>query len=131
MDKIVFVIKKANSLICLKATKLRFLYIQNFLAPGFSYGKFFIAYNCGNRKFYFPYEFIDLIEKLNFPGPSPHNVFYSMLHQSNISDEEYALVVETWQKESWTSLRDHLIYYNLLDVDPIVQPILSLLQPYF
>ena len=115
----------------MKTTKLRFLDIRNFLAPGFSYRKFLIAYGCGDSKFYFPYEFIDSIEKLNFPKPPPHDAFYSTLHQSNITDEEYALVVDTWQKESWASLRDHLIHYNLLDVNPFVQAISNLLQPYF
>ena len=89
------------------------------------------TYGCRDRKFYFPYEFIDSIEKLNFPGPPSHDAFHSTLHQSNNSDEEYALVVETWQKEGWTSLRDHLIYYNLLDVDLFVQAISNLLQSYF
>ena len=80
MGKIRFVLKKANSFLRLKTTKLRFLDIRNFLAPGFSYRKFLIAYDCGDSKFYFPYEFIDSIEKLNFPKPPPHNVFYSTLH---------------------------------------------------
>ena len=71
------------------------------------------------------------IEKLSFPRPPPHEAFYSSLHQSNISNEEYALVVETWQKESWTSLKDLLIHYNLLNVDPFIQAISNLLQPYF
>ena len=131
MDKIVFTLKKANSFLCLKTTKLRFLDIQNFLAPGFSHGKFFNAYGCGDWKFYFPYEFIDSIKKLIFPRPPPRDAFYSTLHQSNISDEKYALVVETWQKEGGTSLRDHLIYYKLLHVDPFVQAISNLLQPCF
>ena len=42
------------------------------------------------------------------------------LHQSNISNEEYALIVETWQKEGWTSIKDLFIYYNLLDVAPFI-----------
>ena len=74
---------------------------------------------------------MDSFEKLNFPRPPPHEVFYSSLHQSNISNEEYALVVETWRKEGWTTLKDLLIYYNLLDVSPFIQAISNLLQPYF
>ena len=121
MGKIVFVLKKANSFLRLKTKKLRFLDIRNFLALGFSCRKFLIAFDCGDRKLYFFYEFIDSIEKLNFSEPPPHDAFYSTLHQSNISDEEYALVEETWKKEGWTSLREHLIYYNPLNVDPFVQ----------
>ena len=49
---------------------------------------------------------MDSFEKLNFPRPPPHEAFHSSLHQSNISNEEYALVVEIWQKEGWTSLKD-------------------------
>ena len=48
---------------------------------------------------------MDFFEKLNFPRPPPHEAFYTSLHQSNISNKEYALVVETWQKKGWTSLK--------------------------
>ena len=131
MGKIKFVLKKENSFLCLKTKKLRFLDIRNFLAPCFSYRKFLIAYGAEDRKFFFPYEFMDSIEELNLSRPLPHEAFYSLLHQSNISNEEYALVVETWQKEGWTSLKDLLIHYNLLDVSPFIQAISNLLQPYF
>ena len=57
--------------------------------------------------------------------------FIARCNQGNISDEKYALIVETWQKEGGTSLRDHLIYYKLLHVDPFVQAISNLLQPCF
>ena len=131
MGKIKFVLKKANSFLCLKTKKLRFLDFRNFLAPGFSYRKFLIAYGAKDRKIFFSYEFMDSIEKLNFPRPPPFEAFYSSVHQSNISNEEYALVVETWQKEGWTCLKDLLLYYNLLDVNPFIQAISNLLQPYF
>ena len=74
---------------------------------------------------------MDFFEKLNFPKSPSHEAFYSSVHQSNISNEEYALVVETWQKEGWTSLKDLLIHYNLLDVAPFIQAISNLLQLYF
>ena len=40
VNKIGFVIKKANNYLCIKTNKLRFLDIRHFLAPGFSYAKF-------------------------------------------------------------------------------------------
>ena len=40
LDKLDFVIKRANNYLCIKNKKLRFLDIKNFLAPGFSYKKF-------------------------------------------------------------------------------------------
>ena len=72
MVKVKFVLKKANSFLCLKTKKLRFLDIQNFLAPGFSYRKFLFAYGAEDRKFYFPYKFMDSFETLNFSRPPPH-----------------------------------------------------------
>ena len=61
--KIDFVIKKANNFLCIKTENLRFLYIRHFLAPGFSYRKFRL-YGSIQTKFYFPYEFMTHLAKL-------------------------------------------------------------------
>ena len=45
-NKIDFVIKKANTYLCLKTEKLRFLDIKNYLAPGYAYKKFLSAFGC-------------------------------------------------------------------------------------
>ena len=109
LKDIQFVIKRTNSYLCLKTSKLRFLDIKNFLAPGFSYRKFLVAYGAELRKFYFPYEFVTDLDKLN-SGLPVHNVFYSSLSKSNITQEEYNLVVKTWTEKGWSSLREMLIY---------------------
>ena len=109
LKDIQFVIKRTNSYLCLKAFKLRFLEIKNFLAPGFSYCKFLVAYGAELRKLYFPYEFVTDLDKLN-SGLPEHNVFYSSLSKSNITQEEYNLVVKTWTEKGWSSLREMLIY---------------------
>ena len=64
LGKIDFVIKKANNYLRIKTEKLRFLDIRHFLAPGFSYRKFLIAYGSVQTKFYFPYEFVTDLTKL-------------------------------------------------------------------
>ena len=130
LNKIDFVVKKANTYLCLKTDKLRFLDIRNFLAPGFSYKEFLEAYGCESGKFFFLYEFVDSVEKLNHPRVPPHQAFYSKLTQSNISQAEYVLVQNTWAEQNWTSLRDLLVYYNLLDVNPFVEAVQKLLDPY-
>ena len=130
LKDIQFVIKRTNSYLCLKTSKLRFLDIKNFLAPGFSYRKFLVAYGAELRKFYFPYEFVTDLDKLN-SGLPEHNVFYSSLSKSNITQEEYNLVVKTWTEKGWSSLREMLIYYNVLDCVPLVQAVQNLLRPYF
>ena len=129
LKDIQFVIKRTNSYLCLKTSKLRFLDIKNFLAPGFSYRKFLVAYGAQLRKFYFPYEFVTNLDKLE-SGLPEHGDFYSSLSKSNITQEEYDLVVKTWMEKGWSSLREMLIYYNLLDCVPFVQAVENLLQPY-
>ena len=129
LKDIQFVIKRTNSYLCLKTSKLRFLDIKNFLAPGFSYRKFLVAYEAELRKFYFPYEFVTNLDKLE-SGLPEHGHFYSSLSKFNITQEEYDLVVKTWMEKGWSSLREMLIYYNLLDCVPFVQAVENLLQPY-
>jgi len=86
--QIEFVIKKAtNSYLCIKTYRLRFLDIKNYLAPGFSYSKFLKAYDSEERKFYFPYEFMDLLEKLVYGRVPDYSAFYSFLTNTNITLE--------------------------------------------
>ena len=40
------------------------------------------------------------------------------------------MVQNTWAEKSWTSLRDLLVYYNLLDVNPFLEAVQKLLDPY-
>ena len=82
------------------------------------------------NKIFFPYEFIDSIEKLNYPTVPLHECFYSTLQKSNISAQDYDLVVRTWEREGWRTLNDLLIHYNQLDVRPFVQAVQKLLEPY-
>ena len=122
LKDIQFVIKRTNSYLCWKTSKLRFLDIKNFLAPGFSYRKFLVVYGAKLRKFYIPYEFVTDLDKLK-NGLPKHSVFYSSLSKSNITQEEYNLVVKTWMEKGWSSLREMLIYYLVLDCVPFVQPV--------
>ena len=60
LNKINFVIKKANTYLCLKTDKLRFLDIRKFLAPGFFYKKFLEAYGCESGSFSFHTSLLNL-----------------------------------------------------------------------
>ena len=108
---------------------MRFVDIKHFLAPGFSYRKFLIAYGSELEKFHFPYEFVDGLEKLE-SGLPDHQAFYSSLTKSNITTREYALIHKTWSEKGWKSLREMLVYYNLLDYMPFIQAVGNLLIPY-
>ena len=122
LPKLDFVIKRNNHFMCIKTEMLRFLDIKNYIAPSFSYEKFIKAYDVSQTKFFFPYEYVDSLEKLNHPLPN-HESFYSNLKQTNISLEDYQAIARKWQEENWTSLRELLIYYNNLDVGPFVEAV--------
>ena len=62
VEKTDFVIKKANTYLCIKTAKLRLLDIRNYIAPGFSYRSFRLAYGCTAEKFFFPYRFTEVYE---------------------------------------------------------------------
>ena len=81
-----------------------------------------VAYGAELRKFYIPYEFVTDLDKLKNGFPE-HSVFYSSLSKSNITQEEYNLVVKTLMEKGWSSLREMLVYYNVLNCVPFVQPV--------
>ena len=119
LPKLDFIIKRNNHFMCIKTEVLRFLDIKNYIAPGFSYEKFIKAYEVGQTKFFFPYEYADSPKKLNHSLPN-HEAFYSNLKQTNITLEDYQAAARKWQ-ENWTSLRDLLIDYNNLNVGSFVE----------
>ena len=92
LSKLDFVIKQNNHIMCIKTKMLRFLDIKNYIAPGFSYEKFIKVCDVNQTKFFFPYEYVDSLEKLNHPLPN-YEAFYSNLKQNNIALEDYQTVV--------------------------------------
>ena len=63
-DLIKFVVKKSNAFMCITTEQLKFVDIRNYLAPGFDYATYLKAYKCSVMKGYFPYEWMDKLEKL-------------------------------------------------------------------
>ena len=63
---------------------------QSFLKPGFSYRKVLIAYGSVQTKFYFSYEFVKDLTKLQ-SGLLEHQDFYYSLSKSNITKKNMSL----------------------------------------
>ena len=51
---------------CIKTKELKFVDMKNYLAAGASYDQFLKAYGVQVKKFFFPYEFLDSLEKLDY-----------------------------------------------------------------
>ena len=147
-----FTIKRNNNHMCLKTEHLKFLDITNYLAPGFSYAQFLKAYECPAAKGkyqdyytltmfeifanylssytlgFFPYEWMDSLDKLEHPALPPHQAFYSSLTNKNISVEEYQYCQRVWDEQGMQTFRDFLIWYNDLDVEPFVEAVKKMMD---
>ena len=109
-EQVQFVIKRNNNHMCLKTNHLKFLDITNYLAPGFSYDQFLKAYECTQTKGYFPYEWVDSLEKLNFATLPPPEVFHSALSGTDITEEQYEYCQRVWDEQGVTTFRDFLLW---------------------
>jgi G:T-mismatch repair DNA endonuclease (very short patch repair protein) len=118
-----FVVKKGQDFMCIATDSLRFLDICNYLAAGCSYDKYIKAYNCTQQKGFFPYEWMDDLHKLNYPALPPSSAFYSQLKKEGISNEDYAHLQRVWDAEGMSTVRDLLVWYNNLDVVPMLEAI--------
>ena len=116
-----FTVKRNSNHTCLKTDFLKLLGISNYLAPGFSYDQFLKAYECEQTKGYFPYEWIDSLEKLQHPSLPPNEAFYSPRKNANISEDEYAYCQQVWEENQMSTVKDFLDWYNNLDVGPFLE----------
>ncbi|XP_072016392.1 uncharacterized protein [Amphiura filiformis] len=113
-------VKKTNNYMSINTDHLSFLDVTNFLAPGCSLDQFLRAFECSLQKGVFPYEWMHL-DKLDHPSLPPKEAFNSALKGTRLTDDEYAHCQEVWDREDMKTMRDFLIWYNNLDVKPLVE----------
>jgi hypothetical protein len=68
------------------------------------------------RKGYYPYEWVDDIDKLNHNGLPPIEAFYSKLSQKGISEDEYQQAWKVYNTLGCKSFRDYHMTYLKTDV---------------
>ena len=68
------------------------------------------------QKGFFPYEYLDTIEKLKDTKPPPRKAFYSKLSGSGITEKNYNHVLNVWKTFNMKTLKDYLKLYNESDV---------------
>lgn len=122
-EHIDFAIKRNQNHMSVKTEHLNFLDITNDLAPGSSYAQFLKAYECEETKGFFPYEWIDGLEKLEDTSLPQHEAFYSSLKNENITEEEYRYCQQVWEDNEMSTVKDFLAWYNNLDVGPFVEAV--------
>ena len=68
------------------------------------------------QKGFYPYEYMDNIEKLKDTKPPPQKAFYSKLTGKGINDNNYNHVLEVWKTFKMKSLKKYHEVYNITDV---------------
>ena len=116
-----FIIKKDNKMSCIETTRLRFLDVCNFIAPGFSYAKYLKAYGCEGQKGFFPYEWVDSLSALDYPGLPPIGAFSSSFRNTTMAADDYAFCWGVWKERKMRVFEDFLVWYNNLDVQPMLE----------
>ena len=116
-----FVVKRQGALSCVQTRRLKFLDICNFIAPGFSYSKYLKAFGCEEEKGFFPYEWMDSLKRLDETSLPPRDAFANWLRNSDISEADYDLCRRTWREKGMRTFADFLVWYNNLDVKPMLE----------
>ena len=83
------VIKKANDFISFKFGGVQFLEIMQFLGGATTLDSFLKAYKASETKGFFPYEWFDNPDKLDFPELPPYEAFFSKLRNNNPLDKDF------------------------------------------
>ena len=113
------VAKHGNKIMFLLTSGFRFLDIINYLGPGTSYEKWVKAYDCKTTKSWFPYEWFDRPEKLDYPGLPDYPDWYSKLKGDFVLKLlEWKASKKTFREEGMKTIKDWVHYYNNLDVAP-------------
>ena len=68
------------------------------------------------QKGFYPYEYMDNIEKLKDTKPPPQKAFYSKLTGKGINNNNYNHVLEVWKTFKMKSLKEYHEVYNKTDV---------------
>ena len=133
-DCLSYILKKGNAVMCFATRKLIFLDVLSYVPPGYSYTKYLETYGDARdgAKSFWPYEYVDSLEKLNEKQLPPYGALYSSLKQANTLEEgkglehgqkQYRQLQMLWQSKEMTCLRDLLIHYNDADVLPFLKAI--------
>ncbi|XP_046346617.2 uncharacterized protein LOC124127210 [Haliotis rufescens] len=134
-----FTVKKNNGYLCQSNESFKFLDVTQYLSPGTSYAQFLKAFGVQEKKGFFPYEYLDKVDKLEETRLPPlGEAWHSSLKQKSVLDDglksvedNYTDLEEVWRREGMSTFRDFLEWYNNLDVGPFVEAVRAMQRFYF
>ena len=91
-----FTVKRANSYLCMTNEKFRFLDMSQYVAPNTSYDGLLKAFHIKQTKSFLPYEWLDHVSKLDYPGlpetgqceDARDDPWYSSLKECNVLEAD-------------------------------------------
>src|SRR5271166_1627333 len=118
-DKNPSIIKNGTRYKVIKTEQFTFLDQMNYCAAGTSLRKFIKAYDIDEEKGYFPYEWFDSYEKLDYLiSDLKINDFDSSLKNTTMDENDFKDLMQTCSKLIY--VKDLLKWYNNLDVRPML-----------
>jgi hypothetical protein len=125
-DKNPFVIKEGNKYKVIKTENFIFLDQMHYCAAGTSLASFIKAYDVGENKGWFPYEWFDSYDKLEYPVKKLKITdFYSSLKDEAMSQEDFDQLMKICTENNLILVKDLLQWYNNLDVRPMLKACLK------
>uniref|UniRef100_A0A1I7WI47 C2H2-type domain-containing protein n=1 Tax=Heterorhabditis bacteriophora TaxID=37862 RepID=A0A1I7WI47_HETBA len=99
---------------------------MGYCAAGTTLEGLFKAYDVGEQKGWFPYEWFDSYEKLDFPTKDLKiKDFYSSLKNKHMKEEDFTTLMKICNERRLTKVRNLLEWYNNLDVRPLLKACLK------
>jgi hypothetical protein len=105
---------------------------MSYCAAGTSLQKFITAYDIGEKKGYFPYEWFDSYEKLDYLiSDLKIEDFNSSLKGKNMELKKFNTLMQTCRSLNLIYVKDLLRWYNNLDVVPMLKSCLKQKEFYY
>ena len=111
----VFAAKKESNYMFLTTSKFKFSYVKNYIVPGLSYDAWCNSVGCRLQMLMFPYEWLDIYEKVSHVGPVIYEDFSSSM-KSTITRHEDELSSKLFREKDCTTIGDWLRVYDVADV---------------
>ena len=105
----------------------KFLDVLSYLGPGKTYDSWVKAFGCELTKSWFPYEWFDSSEKLDFPGLPDYPCWFSKLKGSfTLLLQKFRQCKQTFKDIGMKTFAEWLRCYNNLDVGPFVEALVRM-----
>lgn len=126
------IIKSGTRYKVIKTNQFTFLDQMGYCAPGTDLSQFIKAYDIGQQKGYFPYEWFDSHEKLDYlVSDLKIENFDSSLKNTKLDQDSFDSLTNTCKTLHIVYVRDLLKWYNNLDVGPMLKACLKQKEFYY